>query len=102
MDDYDQFKEVLGPLFDEMSKLDVEGLTLKEILTNKEFKEIKATTYVMQMPISGETAVDLATSLEHWVTEECSDCEDHLKMFTVQFVINLWDTIMMSLEIEDE
>jgi hypothetical protein len=102
MDDEQKFKEVLGPLFDELSKLDEDGLTISEILTNKEFEQIKSTTYVMQMPISGETAVDLATSLEHWVTDECKECSNHLNMFTMQFVISLWDTIIMSLEVEDE
>lgn len=102
MDDEQKFKEVLGPLFDELSKLDEDGLTISEILTNKEFEQIKATTYVMQMPISGETAVELATALEHWVTEQCKECSTHLNMFTVDFVISLWDTIMISLEVENE
>ena len=102
MDEYEQFREVLGPLFEEMSKLDDDGLSIREILTNKEFRQIKNTTYVLQMPVSGETAVELATSLEHWVTEKCKECEDYLRIFTVQFVINLWDTIMISLEEGDE
>jgi hypothetical protein len=102
MDDEQKFKEVLGPLFDELSKLDEEGLTIGEILTSKEFEQIKSTTYVMQMPISGETAVELATSLEHWVTEQCKECSTHMNMFTVELVISLWDTIMMSLDVEDE
>lgn len=102
MDEDERFKEVLGPLFDELSKLDNEGMTIREILASKELKQIENTTYVLQMPVGGKVALDLASALEHWVTEQCEECTEFLLMFTTQFVMNLWDTIMISLEEENE
>jgi len=102
MDDDDQFKEVLGPLFDELSKLDVEGLTIRDILASREFKRVENTTFVLQMPVSGKTALELASAVEHWAGEECEECVSYLMTFTANLVVSLWDTIMLSLEIGDE
>ena len=101
-DEEQQFRDVLGPLFDELSELDIDDFAIDELLTSDEFKRISETTYVMQMPIQGKTAIDLATSIDHWTETQCQDCSDYLHMFTMQFAINLWQTILIDLEGDDE
>lgn len=103
MDDEEQrFREVLGPLFDEMTSEYEVDISIKELLTSDEFDQIRSTTYLMQMPIQGETAIDLATSIDHWTATQCMECGNYLHMFAMQFTINLWNTIFTDLGDDDE
>lgn len=102
-DEEARFREVLGPLFDELSttnnSLDV---SINELLSGREYEKIKLTTYIMQMPIQGSAAIDLATSIDHWTETNCEECSDFLHLFAVQFTINLWETILADMENDDE
>lgn len=101
-DEEERFREVLGPLFDEMSSDYETSVSINDLLTSDEFDRIGSTTYLMQMPVQGTTAIDLATSIDHWTDTRCEECGNFLHLFAMQFTINLWNTIFIDLENDNE
>ena len=93
-----RFREVLGPVFDELSQKDFMDIPINELVSSDDFDKIKLTTYMMQMAIQGSVAIDLATSIDHWTETDCEECSNFLHLFTMQFTINLWQTILADLE----
>jgi hypothetical protein len=102
MTDYEnEFKAVLGPLFDELSELTPASLTLDKMLTDLEKSKIRESMYMVQIPFSGSFALELAAALDHTVCG-CLNCAEYLSDFATRFIVSLWDTILMSMEVEDE
>lgn len=100
-DGENEFRAVLGPLFEELSTLNPFSLTMDEILTEAEKKRIRLHTYMVQVPISGDYALDLAASVDH-SSGGCIECDAFLTDFAIRFIIGLWETIMQSLEMGEE
>ncbi len=96
-----EFQAVLGPLFDELSALTPATMDMNTILTSAEKKKIGASMYMVQMPISGSYALELAQAMDG-LAEGCESCAEGMIEFAARFVYGLWDTIMTQMEVEDE
>ncbi len=100
-DDDNEFEAVLGPLFDELSALTPATMNMNNILTEAEKQKIGSSMYMVQMPISGAYALELAHAMDD-LADGCEVCAEYMLGFAARFVYGLWDTIMTQMEIEDE
>lgn len=94
----EEFKAILGDAFDELNAKGNELIESIEGISVERMERIRNTSFQINVPMTGQYALDLAESLIHAEDDGCIDCLEYLADFVSAFIYTTWKRIMEEVE----